>query len=90
MSSFEKVTSRVVFKDEDRGVKVKTITDFFGATSTRLYISKLFSWFGVDFVETRMGRLLLFLKKYASDEQKKALNEMDDDRELSFLTMIGV
>lgn len=79
----EKMT-KAFFKDEARGLSVKTTTTFFGASKTRVYISKLFSWFAQDFIETD-GSILAYVKKYADKEHVKVLADLSDDGDLYYL-----
>jgi hypothetical protein len=77
--------TKAFLNDEFRGMALKKSSSFLGfGSSESVHVSKIFSWFGGDFISTD-GSLVSFLKKHASGEAAKLVKDLNDDNELSYL-----
>lgn len=60
--------------DPNKGLKIKREKGFFWGENTTLYISKIFSWFKVDF-DKKSGSVLNYLKEYAPEKVRKQISK---------------
>lgn len=77
--------TKAFLNDEFRGMALQKASSFLGfGSSESVHVSKIFSWFGGDFVSSE-GSIVAFLKKHATGDAKKLLVDLSSDNELQFL-----
>lgn len=77
--------TKAFLNDSFRGLALKKSSSFLGfGSSERVHVSKIFSWFGGDFVSSD-GSIVAFLKKHASGKAADLVKDLSDDNDLGYL-----